>query len=198
MRNLTRFKEQPLRIYWEQSCPTESWHQACLSINKTGIGIRRASDKIIAAYIGSISQSATLVELTTGQSPIADHTFTKMIDETNALSLSLPKSGAGLSAAAIRVLGLHPLPNEFRAAVKYRLGTPIYEKERKCPYCKTGSLDTLGDHAVACHERGDMISLLHVMGGAKFFPLAALPTCHHFASRKTLYQKQILDLEMCI
>ena len=55
-------------------------------------------------------------------------------------------------------LGLHLLPNEFRAAVKYRLGAPIYEKERKSPYCKTGFLDTPGDHAVACHGRGDMIS----------------------------------------
>ena len=51
-----------------------------------------------------------------------------------------------------------PSPNKFYAAVKYRLCAPIYEKERKCPYCKKGSLDTLGNHAVACHGRGDMIS----------------------------------------
>ena len=31
-------------------------------------------------------------------------------------------------------------------------------KERKCLFCKTGSFDALGDHAVACHGRGDMIS----------------------------------------
>ena len=66
----------------------ESWYQACLPINKTGIGIGRASDQIKAAYIDSISQSATLVELITGQSPTADHTFTKMIDEINGLSIS--------------------------------------------------------------------------------------------------------------
>ena len=30
-------------------------------------------------------------------------------------------------------------------------------KKKKCPYCKTGSLDTLGDHADACDGRGDMI-----------------------------------------
>ena len=57
----------------------ESWHRAYLPINKTGIGIRRASDQIKAAYIGSISQSATLVELITGPSPTADHTFTQML-----------------------------------------------------------------------------------------------------------------------
>ena len=79
-------------------------------------------------------------------------------EKARFLSLSLPQSGAWLSAALIPVLGLHLLPNEFRAAVMYRLGAPIYEKEKKCPYCKTGSLDTLGYHAVACHGRGDMIS----------------------------------------
>ena len=66
----------------------ESWHQACLPINKTGIGIRRGSDQIKAVDIGSISQCATLVELLTSQSPTADHTFTKMIDEINELSIS--------------------------------------------------------------------------------------------------------------
>ena len=68
----------------------ESWHQACLPISKTGIGTRRASDRIKAAYIGSISQSATLVELIAGQCPTADHTFTKMIDEINGLSILQP------------------------------------------------------------------------------------------------------------
>ena len=75
-------------------------------------------------------------------------------EKARLLSLSLPQTEAWLSAAPIPALGLHL----FRAAVKYRIGAPIYEKEMKCPYCKTGSLDTLGDHAVACHGRDDMIS----------------------------------------
>ena len=66
----------------------ESWHQACLPFNKTGIGIRRASDQIKTAYIGSVSQSATLVDLITGQSPTADQPCTKLIDEINGLSIS--------------------------------------------------------------------------------------------------------------
>ena len=53
----------------------ESWHQACLPMKKTGIRVRRAADQIKAAYIGSISQSATLVELKTGQGLKADHTY---------------------------------------------------------------------------------------------------------------------------
>ena len=81
-------------------------------------------------------------------------------EKARLLSFSLPQLEAWLSAAKIPALDLHLLPNDFHAAVKYRLGAPIYEKERKCPYCITGSLNTLGDHAVACHGRGD-ISLRH-------------------------------------
>ena len=66
----------------------ETWHQASLPTNKTGIVIRRASDQIKANYIISISQSAPLVELITGQSSTRDHTFAKMINEINGLSIS--------------------------------------------------------------------------------------------------------------
>ena len=58
-------------------------------------------------------------------------------EKARLFSLSLPQSGAWLSAAPMPALGLHLLPNEFRAAVKYRLSALIYEKERKCPNCKT-------------------------------------------------------------
>ena len=47
-----------------------------------------------------------------------------------------------------------------------------------CPFCKTGSLDTLGDHAVACHDREYMLSRHDHLGDNVFFPLAMLPTCH--------------------
>ena len=57
----------------------ESWHQSCLPINKTRIRVRRAAYQIKAAYIGSMSHSGTLVELTTSQSMTTDHTFTKIL-----------------------------------------------------------------------------------------------------------------------
>ena len=53
----------------------ESWHQACLPINKTGVRFLQASDQIQAAYIGSVSLSDTLVQLITGQSPTVHHIF---------------------------------------------------------------------------------------------------------------------------
>ncbi|XP_075259889.1 uncharacterized protein LOC142351636 [Convolutriloba macropyga] len=73
-------------------------------------------------------------------------------------SLCLPHSGAWLAAPPIPALGLHLPAKEFQVSVKYRLGIAVYDQERKCPYCKSGTLDTFGDHAVACHGRGDAIS----------------------------------------
>ena len=73
-------------------------------------------------------------------------------------SLCLPHSGAWLTATPISALGLHLSAKEFQVSVKYRLGIAVYDQERKCPYCKSGTLDTFGEHAVACHGRGDAIS----------------------------------------
>ena len=60
--------------------------------------------------------------------------------------------------ASIPAMGLHLSAKEFQVSVRYRLGIAVYDQERKCPYCKSGTLDTFGDHAVACHGRGDAIS----------------------------------------
>ena len=75
-------------------------------------------------------------------------------EKARLYSLSLPQ----LSAAPIPPLGLHLSSNEFRVALKYQLGVKLYEIERKCSFCKSGTLDVMGDHAVSCHDRGDMIS----------------------------------------
>ena len=58
----------------------------------------------------------------------------------------------------IPAIGLHLSAKEFQVSVKYRLGIAVYDPERNCPYCKSGTLDTFVDHAVACHGRGDAIS----------------------------------------
>ena len=70
----------------------------------------------------------------------------------------LPPSGAWLSAPPIPARDLHLSAKEFQVSVKYRLGIAVYDQERKCPFCRSGTLDTFGDHAVACHGRGDVIS----------------------------------------
>ena len=51
------------------------WGQACLSINKTGVGIRLSSDQVQAAYVGSVFQSSVLVEKLSGRNPTEDISF---------------------------------------------------------------------------------------------------------------------------
>ena len=135
-----------------------SWDQACLPINKTGVGKRRSADQVQAAYVGSFFQSSVFVEKFTGHNPTQDTSFVKAVEELSKTAttyasqrkiqeelddsafdnllgkqisirekarlqcLSLPQSGAWLSAAPIPALGLHLSSNEFRVALKYRLG----------------------------------------------------------------------------
>ena len=153
-----------------------SWDQACLPINKTGVGLRRSADHVQAAYVGSVFQSSVLVEKLTGHNPTEDISFVKAVGEfsENAMtypsqrkireeldnsafdnllgkqnsitekarlnSLSLPQSVAWLSEAPIPALGLHLSSNEFRVALKYRLGVKLYVNEK-----------------MSFHGRGDMI-----------------------------------------
>ena len=49
-------------------------------------------------------------------------------------------------------------PIEFKISAKYRLSVPVYDAEKKCPFCKAGVLDIYGDHAIACHGRGEAIA----------------------------------------
>ena len=171
-----------------------SWEQACLPISKTGAGVRRSLKQLKAAYVGSLCQSANIVEQITGVNPTHEVSFTDLVEEfsalgiphltqekiqeqfdntalsdllegqtstrekTRLLSVSLSQSGARLTAAPIPALGLHLQPNEFRGALKYRLGVPLYDSDRTCPYYKSAILDIFGDHAVSCHGRGDIIS----------------------------------------
>ena len=171
-----------------------SWDQACLPINKTGVGIRRSADQVQAAYDGCVFQSSVLVEKLTGHKPTEDISFVEAVEKLSKVatkypsqrkiqeeldnsafgnllgkqssirekarlkSLSLPQSGAWLSAAPISALGLHLSSIEFRIALKYRLDVKLYENERICPFRKSGTLDVMGDHAVSCQGRGDIIS----------------------------------------
>ena len=80
-------------------------------------------------------------------------------EKARLLSRSLPQSGAWLTAAPVSALGVHLQPNEFRVALKYRLGIPLFDSERRCPYFKSANLDIFGDHSVSCHGRGAILSL---------------------------------------
>ena len=178
--------------------PDLAWSQSSLPIKDGGLGVRRARDQHIPAFLGSSCQSAHLVSFFT-ECDITDtpeflrasndfreqsgsvntpgftqEAFQEKLDKAtyNAFfsslpdsreqarlqSLSLPHAGAWLTAVPIKGLDLHLLPAEFQAAVRYRLGLPVFASARRCPACPSGTLDVLGDHAVACGGSGGRIS----------------------------------------
>ena len=59
-----------------------------------------------------------------------------------------------IAAPSIPALGLHLLAKAFQFNVRYMLRIAVYVQERKFPYCRSGTLDTFGDLAVACHRKG--------------------------------------------
>ena len=76
--------------------------------------------------------------------------------KASLLSLSLPQSSAWLFAPPVLELKLSL--NEFRIALKNQLVVKLYEHERNCSFCKSGTLNLMRDHAVLCHGQGDMIA----------------------------------------
>ena len=72
-------------------------------------------------------------------------------------SASLPHAGDWLNVIPNRALGLKIQSNEYMAAIKYRLGVPVYDTEGPCPACNRES-DIMGDHAVGCHKQGELIT----------------------------------------
>ena len=72
-------------------------------------------------------------------------------------SLGLPHSGSWLSVVPSPALGLHLRAAEFTAALRYRLGIPIYTSEGPCPACCLPS-DVMGDHALGCAKNSERIA----------------------------------------
>ena len=75
---------------------------------------------------------------------------------------SLPHSGDWMNALPSFAFNLHMPGAEFRTAMKYRLGIPIYHGDGKCPACNANS-DSFGDHAIACGYQGERHSRHNIM-----------------------------------
>ena len=70
-------------------------------------------------------------------------------------SVRLKGTGAFLNVIPSPALGLYIPPREFTAAIKYRLGLPLYPAPGPCALCQKDS-DIYGDHAIsACIVGGD-------------------------------------------
>ena len=87
---------------------------------------------------------------------------------TTTPSSSLRKTGTWekqareeLAAPPIAPLGIWMRPN-FDLGVKYSLGIPIYENERKCQYCKPETLKIFYGLEVPSHRRGASIAAFGV------------------------------------
>ena len=65
--------------------------------------------------------------------------------------------GDWLNVIPNRALGLKIQSNKYVAAIKYRLGVPVYDTEGPCPACNRES-DIMGDHAISCHKQGELIT----------------------------------------
>ena len=79
-------------------------------------------------------------------------------DKTRLASLSLAHSGDWLNVVPSVSLGLQLRPAEFRVAVLYRLGMPIFQMEGPCVGRGTSFSDKYGDHAISCACQGERIS----------------------------------------
>ena len=104
-------------------------------------------------------------------------------EKARLLSIMLPQSCAWLSAPLIPSLRLHLQPNEIRAALNYQIGVPLYSEERKCPNNQNGTLENLGDHALGCHGRRDMISR-HDRVRYRIFATCSTQNLAPYANRK--------------
>ena len=78
-------------------------------------------------------------------------------DHARLQSLQVNHAGDWLNVVPCPSLGLHMKQFEFRAAVLYRLGAPVYAEEGPCPACSVFS-DSRGDHAISCGSQGERIS----------------------------------------
>ena len=75
----------------------------------------------------------------------------------NSVSLKDAHAGDWLSVVPSPGLNLLLRPSEFVAALRYRLGHPVFGSDGPCPACGQPS-DRLGDHALNCAWQGERIA----------------------------------------
>ena len=79
-------------------------------------------------------------------------------DQTRLASLSLAHTGDWLNVVPCAALGLQLRAAEFRVAVLYRLGMPIFQTDGPCVGCDLVRSDRHADHAISCARQGERIS----------------------------------------
>ena len=58
------------------------------SNKKTGVEIKRSTDQVQAAYVGSVFQSFVVVEKLTGHNPTEEISFVKAVEELSEIAIT--------------------------------------------------------------------------------------------------------------
>ena len=119
-------------------------------------------DNVSTETMKCLNQKSASLQVDLNNSRLLSEQFAREgnVRETARLaSVSQAKSHCGdwLNVTPSPGLGLLLRPPEFVAALRYRLGHPIFTRDGPCPACGQFS-DCLGDHAMNCAWQGERIS----------------------------------------
>ena len=119
-------------------------------------------DEVTTEYLQVAKQSEASLKIDQHNLQLLSNQFTEegaVRDIARLASLSIKNSHAGdwLTATPLPSLGLLLKPPEFVAAMRYRLGHPVFGTDGPCPACGQPS-DSKGDHALNCAWQGERIA----------------------------------------
>ena len=119
-------------------------------------------EEVSAEYLSGFNQHSASLKIDQRLQSLLSETLTREGDVREIArfaSVSLPDCHAGdwLTTVPSPSLGLLLKPPEFVAALRYRLGHPVYSREGPCPACGQRS-DKLGDHSLNCAWHGERIA----------------------------------------
>ena len=100
-------------------------------------------------------------------------TPSELRDKARLASLGLAHTAAWLNVVPCPALGLKLRGPEFRIAVLYRLGLPVYELDGYCVACGQAGSDRYGHHAVSCGSHGERIARHNQLRDAIFATAAS-------------------------
>ena len=136
-------------------------HSAIILLNSN------ISEAVTEHDLVDVSQKAISLRIDQHSHQTLLQSLTETRDIARLNSLSLPHAGDWLNVVPNPVLGLHLNSKEFINATKYRLGVPVFSNDGPCPICQRPS-DMLGDHAIVCANRGEVIARHNHLRNALF------------------------------
>jgi hypothetical protein len=106
--------------------------------------------------LSDMTQRSISLEVDFSLKALSDQDAVTVRDKARIRSLSASHARDWLIVVPLPALGLHWRPREFKFAVAYRLGIPLYLEDGVCPACQRPS-NKYGDHSVACAYTGECV-----------------------------------------